>query len=207
MKNCLLLVLIFNLIVVGAANAAKEVVTIPESPAYSQEAKFEKPYQETQDFFTLIGFHQRFERGSDGAQMNVVTPASLTLGWEQRSWGLQLEVDRTLSNSGYGIISINQQEMDVLGSVFLQSHQYLFQTLTPFAAVGVGMFQESVRTNYQGNLASDYSVWSSCASAEIGVKVDFSRRWRLQLEARVLASPDFNPNFIFEMPIRFGFVF
>lgn len=161
-----------------------------------------------------LNFEWRYERDT-GGEFVERKPENFALAYSRSAWSAMLEYSRFQEETGNASLAVTRKHHEL--SSWLRYHYLKVVPLSvdvlvkPYVGLGLGMFQEEVKTYVSGASRSDSGgakVFSALSvGSQISVVIDPSFSFVMGLEGRGLFSSDFDPNPLGSVVLQLGLAF
>ena len=161
-----------------------------------------------------LNLEWRYERDT-GGEFAERKPVNFSLGYSRETWSALLEYSRFQQETGNASLAVSRQHQEV--STWFRFHYLKSVSLTknflmtPYAGLGLGSFQEEVKTYVTGTSRSDTGAAKMFSGVSVGGQflfvIDPSFSVVTGIEGRAMFSSDFDPNPLGSVILQLGLAF
>lgn len=140
----------------------------------------------------LLNSEARFVRGVTQDFVSRSSTRNFAIGGRRGVNAVLFEYGLFSQPSGNATVSVTSERSEYM--LWWKRYLYSFEIADIYSSLGVGGYREEVRTTFYGATSSDLGLTSAMAGAGIGVGSLLFKYVTVNLEARLIAGSNFDPN-------------
>jgi hypothetical protein len=182
---------------------------------HAQESRMTMPEPNEAPLLTrlyLLNVEMRFDR-DDKQEISNRYPFHLAVGFKKKSIAAVVEYSQFSEDSGNSSSSVTRTHREGVfwGRWHFKDFVGTEKDLSFYAAAGIGMFQDEVKTTLMGDSVTDTGEYKPLGALALGSEFTtlFKKHWGLVIngEMRALMASDFDPNINWSLLLGAGLQF
>lgn len=144
--------------------------------------------------------NQRWERNSQ-QELAPIRLSSGSVGFMWSQWGAQLEFANFSVEEGNSSLSLKRDHQEALA--WLRYDYFRSRNLELYMSGGLGLYQENISTQVQGNYSNDETGWLNMTALGLGAEIPI-KFVVIGGEIRLVNGEDFDPKTQFAYMLKLG---